>query len=155
MVDRHVVLNTPTGSGKSMVALAMHFRAYATGRKQSSYTSPIKALVSEKFFDLCKHFGAENVGMMTGDASINTKAPVLACTEEILAAMALSEGAGASIHAAVLDEFHYYADPDRGMAWQIPLLALPQTRFLLLMSATLGDMGDHLRRPGETLGAAR
>jgi superfamily II RNA helicase len=138
LFDKHVVLNTPTGSGKSMVALAMHFRAFATGRR-SVYTSPIKALVSEKFFDLCKHFGAENVGMMTGDASINTKAPVLACTQEILAAMALSEGAGASIHAAVLDEFHYYADPDRGMAWQIPLLTLPKTRFLL-MSATLGDM---------------
>ena len=138
MSDKHVVLNTPTGSGKSLVALALHFRAFATGRR-SIYTSPIKALVSEKFFELCRHFGAENVGMMTGDASINTRAPLLACTEEILSAMALSEGDAASVHAAVLDEFHYYADPDRGMAWQIPLLTLSKTRFLL-MSATLGDM---------------
>lgn len=137
MEGRHVVLNTPTGSGKSLVALAMHFRAFATGRR-SVYTSPIKALVSEKFFDLCAHFGAENVGMLTGDASINPKASVIACTAEVLSAMALTEGDAASVHYAIMDEFHYYGDRDRGMAWQIPLLTLTKTRFLL-MSATLGD----------------
>ena len=133
----HVVLNTPTGSGKSLVALAMHFFSFATGRR-SYYTSPIKALVSEKFFDLCKHFGAENVGMLTGDASINKSAPIICCTAEILAATALSEGNGAGVHHAILDEFHYYGDRDRGMAWQLPLLLLPDTTFLL-MSATLGN----------------
>lgn len=143
MEGRHVVLNTPTGSGKSLVALAMHFRAFATGRR-SVYTSPIKALVSEKFFDLCKQFGAKNVGMLTGDASINPKAEIIACTAEVLAAMALSEGDAASVHYAIMDEFHYYGDRDRGMAWQIPLLTLTKTRFLL-MSATLGDT-EHLRR---------
>ncbi len=135
--ERHVVLNTPTGSGKSLVALAMHFHAFARGRR-SFYTSPIKALVSEKFFDLCQHFGALHVGMMTGDASINPQAPIICCTAEVLAAIALSEGDAASVHAAVLDEFHYYGDRDRGMAWQLPLLLLPRTTFLL-MSATLGD----------------
>lgn len=143
----HVILNTPTGSGKSLVALAMHFRAFATGRR-SVYTSPIKALVSEKFFDLCAQFGAENVGMLTGDASINHSAPVLACTAEVLAAMSLTEGDGAGVHYAIMDEFHYYADRDRGMAWQIPLLTLPKTTFML-MSATLGDtraISDHLTR---------
>ncbi len=141
---QHVVLNTPTGSGKSLVAMALHFAAYATGGR-SFYTSPIKALVSEKFFDLCKQFGAANVGMLTGDASINANAPIIACTAEVLAAMALSEGEAASVHAVVMDEFHYYADPDRGMAWQLPLLLLPRVQFLL-MSATLGDPRDIARR---------
>ncbi len=141
---RHVVLNTPTGSGKSLVALAMHFRAFATGSR-SVYTSPIKALVSEKFFDLCKQFGPENVGMLTGDASINHQAPVLCCTAEVLAAMALTEGDAASVHYAIMDEFHYYADRERGMAWQIPLLTLQRTTFML-MSATLGDTREIIER---------
>ena len=134
--DRHVILNTPTGSGKSLVALAMHFFSFARGMR-SYYTSPIKALVSEKFFALCEHFGAENVGMLTGDASINHDAPIICCTQEILAATALNEGEDADIQHAVIDEFHYYADRDRGTAWQLPLLMLPDTAFLL-MSATLG-----------------
>ena len=137
MSDHHVILNTPTGSGKSMVALAAHFWALAQG-KRSFYTSPIKALVNEKFFALCKQFGAENVGMLTGDASINHEAPIICCTQEILATLALNEGDNGRIDYAIIDEFHYYGDRDRGMAWQIPLLALTKTRFLL-MSATLGD----------------
>jgi len=137
MSDNHVILNTPTGSGKSMVALAAHFWALARG-KRSFYTSPIKALVNEKFFSLCKQFGSENVGMLTGDASINRDAPIICCTQEILATLALNEGDAGRIDYAVIDEFHYYGDRDRGMAWQLPLLALKKTRFLL-MSATLGD----------------
>ncbi len=137
MADRHVVLNTPTGSGKSLVAMAMHFKAFATGRR-SFYTSPIKALVTEKFFELCKQFGAANVGMMTGDAALNRDAPIICCTAEVLAALALGEGTHAGVDFAILDEFHYYGDRERGMAWQIPLLALPSTVFML-MSATLGD----------------
>lgn len=133
----HVVLNTPTGSGKSLVALAMHFYSFARG-ETSYYTSPIKALVSEKFFDLCNHFGPENVSMATGDASINKGALIVCCTQEILAEIALSEGRGAGVDHAILDEFHYYGDRERGMAWQLPLLLLPHTAFLL-MSATLGD----------------
>lgn len=138
MEGRHVVLNTPTGSGKSLVATAMHFRALCQGLR-SIYTSPIKALVSEKFFECCELFGAHNVGMSTGDTSINRDAPILCCTAEILANMALRDGAKADVDYVVMDEFHYYADPERGMAWQIPLLVLSEARFLL-MSATLGDM---------------
>ena len=133
----HVVLDAPTGSGKSLVAVAMHFRSFVElGR--TWYTAPIKALVSEKFFALCHIFGAEHVGMMTGDGAINRDAPIVCCTAEILANLALREGERARAHSVVMDEFHYYADRDRGVAWQIPLLTLPQTRFLL-MSATLGD----------------
>jgi superfamily II RNA helicase len=141
MTGKNVILNTPTGSGKSLVALAMHFKALCEG-KRSFYTCPIKALVSEKFFSLCKDFGPENVGMTTGDASINKGAPILCCTAEILSNIALREGERAVVDSVVMDEFHYYSDRDRGMAWQVPLLTLPQARFLL-MSATLGDTTEH------------
>jgi len=134
---RHVVLATPTGSGKSLVAQLLHFKALCEG-KRSFYTSPIKALVSEKFFALCAAFGPENVGMLTGDASINPGAPIVCCTAEVLANMALRRGAALQVPYAVLDEFHFYSDPNRGWAWQVPLLLLRDTTFLL-MSATLGD----------------
>nr|WP_246026454.1 DUF3516 domain-containing protein [Oleiharenicola lentus] len=134
---QNVVLNTPTGSGKSLVAAALHFKELCAGR-QSVYTCPIKALVNEKFLSLCRDFGPENVGMMTGDASVNPQAPVLCCTAEILANIALARGDTAPLGAVIMDEFHYYSDAERGYAWQVPLLTLPQARFLL-MSATLGS----------------
>ncbi len=146
----NVVLATPTGSGKSMVAIAAHFAALSDDRV-SYYTAPIKALVSEKFFALCATFGAENVGMLTGDASVNAQAPIICCTAEVLANIALREGAGADVGQVIIDEFHFYADGQRGWAWQVPLLTLPQAQFLL-MSATLGDMsriaGDLEERTG-------
>ena len=133
----HVVLDAPTGSGKSLVAIGLLFKTFCDlGR--GWYAAPIKALVSEKFFQLCAIFGPEHVGMMTGDATVNRDAPIIACTAEILSNLALREGSEAAVASAVLDEFHYYGDRDRGMAWQIPLLSLPQTTFLL-MSGTLGD----------------
>jgi superfamily II RNA helicase len=134
----NLILATPTGSGKSLVAVAAHFAALAADRV-SFYTAPIKALVSEKFFALCETFGAENVGMITGDASVNADAPIICCTAEILANIALREGAEADIGLVIMDEFHFYSEPDRGWAWQVPLLELPQAQFLL-MSATLGDV---------------
>lgn len=158
----HVILSTPTGSGKSLVAVAAHMLAMAQGRR-SFYTAPIKALVNEKFFDLVRVFGAENVGMMTGDSAVNATAPIICCTAEILANIALRTGAGIvapgepddpavpgddHVGLVVMDEFHFYADPQRGWAWQVPLLELTGTQFLL-MSATLGDVSffvDDLRR---------
>ncbi|MDO5740277.1 MAG: DUF3516 domain-containing protein [Ornithinimicrobium sp.] len=140
LAGSNVVLATPTGSGKSLVATAALFHALATDRV-AFYTAPVKALVSEKFFDLCRAFGAENVGMLTGDASVNADAPIVVCTAEVLANIALREGEGADIGVVVMDEFHYYAEPDRGWAWQVPLLTLPQAQFLL-MSATLGDVDE-------------
>jgi superfamily II RNA helicase len=137
MADRHVVLGTPTGSGKSLVALGLHFKALCEGQR-SFYTAPIKALVSEKFFALCDDFGPADVGMLTGDASINPDAPILCCTTEVLANMCLRQGERTDAPYVVMDEFHYYADRERGVSWQIPLLSLPDTRFLL-MSATLGN----------------
>ncbi|GAA3605365.1 DEAD/DEAH box helicase [Kineosporia mesophila] len=134
----NVILATPTGSGKSLVAMGAHFSALARGER-TYYTAPIKALVSEKFFSLIETFGAANVGMMTGDAAVNADAPIICCTAEVLANLALRQGADAPIAQVVMDEFHFYADPDRGWAWQVPLLELPKAQFLL-MSATLGDV---------------
>lgn len=136
LAGRNVILNTPTGSGKSLVAAAFHFQALCAGAR-SVYTCPIKALVNEKFLSLCRDFGPAHVGMMTGDASVNPRAPILCCTAEILANIALHRGAGSDIRAVIMDEFHYYSDAERGYAWQVPLLTMPNTRFLL-MSATLG-----------------
>ncbi len=134
----NVILSTPTGSGKSLVATAAHFAALAAGDR-SFYTAPIKALVSEKFFALCDVFGPANVGMMTGDGSVNAGAPIICCTAEVLANIALRDGADADADLVIMDEFHYYADPERGWAWQVPLIELPRAQFLL-MSATLGDV---------------
>jgi superfamily II RNA helicase len=146
----NVILSTPTGSGKSLVAAGAHFAALADGRR-TFYTAPIKALVSEKFFDLCDAFGPAQVGMMTGDASVNAEAPIICCTAEVLASVALRDGAAADVGQVVMDEFHFYADPDRGWAWQVPLIELPHAQFLL-MSATLGDVSrfeeDLTRRTG-------
>ena len=136
----HVIVGTPTGSGKSLIALGMHFLAMCTGRR-SYYTAPIKALVSEKFFNLVEVLGRDNVGMITGDASVNPEAPVICCTQEILANQALREGEDADIGCVAVDEFHYYGEADRGWAWQVPLLILKRTQFLL-MSATLGDVSS-------------
>jgi superfamily II RNA helicase len=138
----HVVLATPTGSGKSLVAVGAAYLALASGRR-TYYTAPIKALVSEKFFDLCDQFGPDRVGMVTGDAAVNPDAPVVCATAEILANLALREGAGADVGLVVMDEFHYYGDRERGWAWQVPLIELTDAQFLL-MSATLGDT-THIR----------
>jgi superfamily II RNA helicase len=150
LTGSNVILATPTGSGKSLVAVGAHFAAMAEGRR-TYYTAPIKALVSEKFFALCDVFGPENVGMLTGDAAVNAHAPIITCTAEVLANQALREGSSADIGQVVMDEFHFYSEPDRGWAWQVPLLELPQAQ-LVLMSATLGDVTrfqeDLTRRTG-------
>ncbi len=148
---RHVILATPTGSGKSLVATFLHFQALATGQR-SFYTCPVKALVNEKFFALCQLLGPERVGMMTGDAAINRDAPVICCTAEVLMNLAVRE-AHPRVDAVVMDEFHYYADRERGIAWQVPLLLLEKARFLL-MSATLGDMSAIAKSLEEVSGRA-
>ncbi len=146
----NLILSTPTGTGKSLVAVGAHFAALSAG-KRSFYTAPIKALVSEKFFALVETFGAENVGMMTGDSSVNADAPIICCTAEILANLALRNGEDTEVDLVVMDEFHFYGDPERGWAWQVPLLLLPRVQFIL-MSATLGDVkfisDDLTRRTG-------
>ncbi len=150
LAGHHVIAATPTGSGKSMIALAAHTASLARGGR-SYYTAPLKALVSEKFFELVRLFGAENVGMVTGDTSINGGAPIICCTQEILANQSLREGEDMDVDSVVMDEFHYYADPQRGWAWQVPLLELPQAQMVLL-SATLGDVSFFVRDIEERTG---
>jgi superfamily II RNA helicase len=154
----HVVVNTPTGSGKSLIALAAHFATLARPGRRSFYTAPIKALVSEKFFDLSATLGPRNVGMLTGDASVNPDAPVICCTAEVLANMALRNGRRTPVDQVVMDEFHYFADPDRGWAWQVPLLEMTDAQQVLL-SATLGDVSvfqtDLERRTGRPVAVVR
>ena len=151
----NLILSTPTGTGKSLVAVGAHFVALAQG-KRSYYTAPIKALVSEKFFALVEIFGAANVGMVTGDSSVNPDAPIICCTAEILANVALRSGPDSDVDQVVMDEFHFYSDPDRGWAWQVPLLELPRVQFVV-MSATLGDVAwlaaDLTRRTGRETGS--
>jgi superfamily II RNA helicase len=151
----HVILGTPTGSGKSLVAAGAHTLALAQGQR-SCYTAPIKALVSEKFFDLIGLFGPANVGLMTGDAAVNQDAPIICCTAEILANLALRHGPATPFATVIMDEFHFYGDPQRGWAWQVPLLEMPNTQFLL-MSATLGDVSffvqDLRQRTGRPVAA--
>jgi superfamily II RNA helicase len=146
----NLILGTPTGSGKSLVAAGAHFAALARD-EVTFYTAPIKALVSEKFFALCQMFSPDEVGMLTGDASVNPEAPIICCTAEILANIALRHGSRADVGQVVMDEFHFYSEPDRGWAWQVPLIELPQAQFVL-MSATLGDVSrfadDLTRRTG-------
>src|SRR5690625_1518950 len=153
VTDSHVIASTPTGSGKSMIAVAAHAVALARGQR-SVYTAPLKALVSEKFVDRVEIFGAENVGMLTGDSAINPGAPIICCTAEVLANQALREGEETPYHWVIMDEFHFYADPQRGWAWQVPLLQMPNSRFVLL-SATLGDVTkfveDLRRRTGASV----
>jgi superfamily II RNA helicase len=153
----NVILATPTGSGKSLVATGAQAAALAQGMR-SVYTAPIKALVSEKFFTACGVFGADQVGMLTGDSSVNAEAPIICCTAEVLANMALRTGVDNDIGLVVMDEFHFYADPDRGWAWQVPLLELARAQFLL-MSATLGDVTrfeqDLTRRTGRPTAVVR
>ncbi len=152
-LGEHVILATPTGTGKSLVALGAHFSALAAGGR-TVYTAPIKALVNEKFFALVDAFGPELVGMVTGDSSINPDAPIICCTAEILANLALRDAEAGGVTQVVMDEFHYYADPERGWAWQVPLLTMPRAQFLL-MSATLGDVtelsADIERRTGRAV----
>jgi superfamily II RNA helicase len=155
----NVIVTTPTGSGKSLIAVAAHFAALAAGGR-SYYTAPIKALVSEKFFALCDIFGAKNVGMVTGDAAVNPEAPIICCTVEILANIALREGRQARVDQVIFDEFHFIADRDRGWAWQVPLVELPQAQFVI-MSATLGDVAELAQgletrtgRPSSVIGGA-
>jgi superfamily II RNA helicase len=153
----HVIVNTPTGSGKSLIAVAAHFTALARGHR-TFYTAPIKALVSEKFFELSATFGPERVGMLTGDASVNPTAPIICCTAEILANLALRHGRAAPVDQVVMDEFHFFADPDRGWAWQVPLLELTDAQHILL-SATLGDVSrfvdDLTRRTSRPVAVVR
>ena len=143
MVGDHVILGTPTGSGKSLVALGLCFMAHGHGAHAAYYTAPIKALVSEKFFDLVDILGRENVGMITGDAHINAeRAGDLLHGGDIWRTRRCARARAPTWAAWPWTSSTSTATTDRGWAWQVPLLTLPKAQFLL-MSATLGDVERH------------
>ena len=138
MAGRHVVLSTPTGSGKSLVALGLHFKGLCEGRVSLLHLPHQGAGVGEVLLAL-QRFRRRQRRDAHRRRQHQPRRPVICCTAEVLANLSLRLGTDLEAPYVVMDEFHYYADRDRGWAWQVPLINAPTSQFLL-MSATLGDM---------------
>ncbi len=148
---RSVLVAAPTGSGKTIVGeFAVHL-ALAGGRK-AFYTTPIKALSNQKFNDLSRRYGAENVGLLTGDNSINGEAPVVVMTTEVLRNMLYAGSRTLTgLGFVVMDEVHYLADRMRGAVWEEVIIHLPESVALASLSATVSNAEEF----GEWLGTVR
>jgi ATP-dependent RNA helicase HelY len=148
---RSVLVAAPTGSGKTIVGeFAVHL-ALASGRK-AFYTTPIKALSNQKFQDLSRRYGAENVGLLTGDNSINGEAPVVVMTTEVLRNMLYAGSRTlSSLGFVVMDEVHYLADRMRGAVWEEVIIHLPESVAVASLSATVSNAEEF----GEWLGTVR
>ena len=148
---RSVLVCAPTGAGKTVVGECAVWLALQTGRK-CFYTTPIKALSNQKFGDFIARHGAANVGLLTGDNSINGEAPIVVMTTEVLRNM-IYEGSptlGGLSH-VVLDEVHYLKDPYRGAVWEEILIHLPDTVKIAALSATVSNAEEF----GEWLATVR
>ena len=136
---RGVLVAAPTGAGKTIVGeFAVHL-ALASGRK-AFYTTPIKALSNQKYNDLVRRHGAKNVGLLTGDSSINGEAPVVVMTTEVLRNMMYA--GSSTLHGlgfVVMDEVHYLADRFRGAVWEEVIIHLPQDVQVVSLSATVSN----------------
>jgi ATP-dependent RNA helicase HelY len=148
---RSVLVAAPTGSGKTIVGeFAVHL-ALESGRK-AFYTTPIKALSNQKFNDLARRYGPENVGLLTGDNSINGEAPVVVMTTEVLRNMLYAGSRTlAGLGFVVMDEVHYLADRMRGAVWEEVIIHLPESVALASLSATVSNAEEF----GEWLGTVR
>jgi ATP-dependent RNA helicase HelY len=136
---RGVLVAAPTGSGKTVVGeFAVHL-ALETGRK-CFYTTPIKALSNQKYHDLVARYGADRVGLLTGDVTVNGEAPVVVMTTEVLRNM-LYAGSGTlmGLGYVVMDEVHYLADRSRGAVWEEVIIHLPESVALVSLSATVSN----------------
>src|SRR3954470_11434525 len=136
---RGVLVAAPTGSGKTVVGeFAIHL-ALETGRK-CFYTTPIKALSNQKYHDLVARYGADRVGLLTGDVKVNGEAPVVVMTTEVLRNM-LYAGSGTllGLGYVVMDEVHYLADRSRGAVWEEVIIHLPESVALVSLSATVSN----------------
>ncbi len=148
---RGVLVAAPTGSGKTVVGeFAVHL-ALAEGRK-CFYTTPIKALSNQKYADLVKRYGADQVGLLTGDNSVNGEAPVVVMTTEVLRNM-LYAGSRTllGLGYVVMDEVHYLADRSRGAVWEEVIIHLPESVALVSLSATVSNAEEF----GEWLATVR
>src|SRR5580693_1336061 len=138
--DGHgVLVAAPTGSGKTLIGeFAVHLALRAGGK--CFYTTPIKALSNQKFHDLAERYGAEQVGLLTGDNAINGDADVVVMTTEVLRNM-LYAGSTAltGLSSVVMDEVHYLADRFRGGVWEEVILHLPATVTVVSLSATVSN----------------
>ncbi|MBL0003702.1 MAG: DEAD/DEAH box helicase [Actinomycetales bacterium] len=148
---RGVLVAAPTGAGKTVVGeFAVHL-ALATGRK-AFYTTPIKALSNQKYADLCRRHGAANVGLLTGDSSVNGEAPVVVMTTEVLRNMMYAGSPTlAGLGYVVMDEVHYLADRFRGAVWEEVIIHLPEDVLVVSLSATVSNAEEF----GEWLGEVR
>ena len=142
-----VIVSVPTGSGKTYVAVEAARRAMET-EQSVIYTSPLKALSNTKFTEFVKIFGADRVGILTGDRRDNPQAPLLIMTTEILRNL-LYDAAGGEIDVrldtlglVIMDEFQYLADPERGVVWEETIVFCPGQARILLLSASIGNPQD-------------
>jgi ATP-dependent RNA helicase HelY len=139
--DHDVLVCAPTGSGKTVVAHYAVELALATGRR-CVYTAPIKALSNQKYTELTRLLGPENVGLLTGDTVVNREAQILVVTTEVLRNMLLQGSGTDHFGYAILDEVHYLADRDRGPVWEEIILSLPETVRLVSLSATIANTDE-------------
>ncbi|GAB3070734.1 DEAD/DEAH box helicase [Intrasporangium mesophilum] len=149
---RGVLVAAPTGAGKTVVGeFAVHL-ALATGRK-AFYTTPIKALSNQKYADLVRRHGADNVGLLTGDASINGEAPVVVMTTEVLRNMMYAGSTTLrGLGWVVMDEVHYLADRFRGAVWEEVIIHLPPDVSVVSLSATVSNAEEFGAWLGEVRG---
>ncbi|MCC2641950.1 MAG: putative Helicase [Nitrospira sp.] len=147
LAETDVVVSVPTGSGKTYVAIEATTRAMRDNRTVI-YTSPLKALSNTKFTEFSRLFGADQVGILTGDRRENAQAPLLIMTTEILRNL-LYDAAGGEIDVrldtlglVIMDESQYLADPERGVVWEETLIFCPSQARLLLLSASIGNPQD-------------
>jgi superfamily II RNA helicase len=139
-----VLVTAPTGSGKTWIAREEIRRLLENGRR-AWYTSPLKALTNSKYQEFIDEFGAEQVGILTGDRKENSDAPLIVGTTEIYRNQlfdSLRGGSEVSADLVVLDEAHYLADEDRGHVWEEALILTPPRIRLLLLSATIGNAAE-------------
>jgi len=139
-----VLVTAPTGSGKTWIAREEIRRLLESGRR-AWYTSPLKALTNSKYQEFSDEFGAERVGILTGDRKENSDAPLVVGTTEIYRNQLFDSLRGGNEVAAdlvVIDEAHYLADEDRGHVWEEALILTPPRIRLLLLSATIGNAAE-------------
>ncbi len=142
--DRSVVVCAPTGSGKTLIGEYAIYRALSRG-KRVFYTTPLKALSNQKLRDFREKFGFDQVGLLTGDASIHRDAPILVMTTEIFRNMLYGTPIGqigislADVEAVVLDECHYMNDRQRGTVWEESIIYCPRSIQLVALSATVAN----------------
>jgi ATP-dependent RNA helicase HelY len=139
-----VLVTAPTGSGKTWIATEAIRLTLAEG-KRAWYTSPLKALSNDKFRDFVQLFGAERVGILTGDRKFNPQADLIVATTEIYRNSlynAMNELVSMNVGLVVLDEVHYLADPDRGVVWEESIIYSPSSINVLMLSATVGNAAE-------------